>query len=71
MLLLPMDQPILHSLMNDYSELGFLQRGQPDYAKELVKYIFPAEIYLAIRSFSRMLFQSRENDGAKKQQSLC
>lgn len=57
--------------MNDYSELGFLQRGQPDYAKELVKYIFPAEIYLAIRSFSRMLFQSRENDGAKKQQSLC
>lgn len=57
MLLLPMDQPILHSLMNDYSELRYLQRGQPDYAEELVKYIFPAEIYLAIRSFSRMLFQ--------------
>lgn len=57
MLLLPMDQSILHSLMNDYSELGYLQRGQPDYAEELVKYIFPAEIYLAIRSFSRMLFQ--------------
>lgn len=49
MLPLPMDQPTLHSLLNGYSEVGHLQRGQPNYAKELVKYIFPADISLAIR----------------------
>lgn len=49
MLPLPMDQPTRHSLLNGYSEVGHLQRGQPDYAKELVKYILPTDISLAIR----------------------